>query len=142
MKRYIRSAIVDISDESKELRAEVARTTDDPEILDNLSQDSDDTVRWWVATNNAATLDTLTRLFKDPYTPVGIIALNNVYNNNKAPLSIMDTLPLDFLFEVALSRAAVPTVKDYALKLVKEYGTPDMIVLLRKYGYIHDEDIH
>lgn len=136
MKRYIKFATVPISDEPKEVRAEVARSSTDEDILVELSEDPDTNVRWWVATNSATPLSALIKLLSDSYIPITAIALNNICNNAKAPLSIMNDLPIERVYEVALAAPALPRVKEYAVNLVKKYGTPDMLTLLKKYGAI------
>lgn len=137
MKIYIRASVIDISKEPKEVRVEIARTSNNESVLTQLSKDSDATVRWWVATNNSTPLDVLTDLTDDVLVSTCAIALNNIFNNDKAPvLSLMSNLPLERIFEVATCANTLPQVKEYAADIIKHSGNTDMIEELEYMGLL------
>ena len=137
MKRYIKSAVTDISNEPKEVRVEIARSSDNESVLAQLSKDSDATVRWWVATNNSTPLDVLSDLTDDVLVSTCAIALNNIFNNNKAPvLPLMSTLPLERIFEVATCANTLPQIKEYAAGIIKHSGNTDMIEEMKYMGLL------
>ena len=65
MKRYIKSAIIKLSDEDVVSRMTIATNTDDAEILRELSKDSDPDVRINVADNENTPEDVLRELAND-----------------------------------------------------------------------------
>ena len=66
MKRYIRSAIMDIGDEDKDIRKDIAKSsTNNADILEQLSRDPDRKVREQVAKNPNTPPEILERLSKD-----------------------------------------------------------------------------
>lgn len=66
MKRYIRSAIMDIGDEDKDIRKDIAKSsTNNTDILEQLSRDPDRKVREQVAKNPNTPPEILERLSKD-----------------------------------------------------------------------------
>lgn len=70
MKRYIRSAVTNVSDEDVYVRRELANTTDNVYLLHQLSEDDDPSVRASVARNQHTPIDILLKLTEDPIIPV------------------------------------------------------------------------
>lgn len=70
MKRYIRTAVTNVSDEDIYSRREIASKTDDVYLLRQLSEDNDPSVRASVARNQHTPIDILLKLTEDPIIPV------------------------------------------------------------------------
>lgn len=70
MKRYIRTAVTNVSDEDIYSRREIANKTDDVYLLQQLSEDEDSGIRASVARNQHTPIDILLKLAEDPIIPV------------------------------------------------------------------------
>ena len=88
MKKYISSAIMDLSEESLDAKVEIARDTADTEVLRKLSDDSEWWVRYWVAGNENTPADVLLDLASDRQWQV----VQAVAGNRNTPTDALELL--------------------------------------------------
>jgi hypothetical protein len=86
MKRYIKSAILPISDEDVVSRMTIATNTDDAEILRELSKDPEPNVRINVADNENTPEDVLRELATDDWVDFAVA------RNPNTPIDVLETL--------------------------------------------------
>lgn len=85
MKRYISSAVKDLSDESLYVRYSEAGSSVRGDILARLAEDTDERIRNKVATNPHTPIAVLEKLAKDPYT----LVRRGVLINPSAPAKLV-----------------------------------------------------
>ena len=126
MKRYIQSAVVDISNEDRYVKSEVARNPNTPvELLRTLSTDSDEIVRRMVASNPATPPDTLRQLASDNEWPV----LYEVAMNSNTPSDVLtDLYNRNAFINITEAIASNPNTPSDILHKIADAG--DMVWIL------------
>ena len=108
MKKYIRSAVNPLENESVRTRSFIAGNPNTPfRTLKTLADDSDVLVRYRVANNPNTPLEILEKLAKDPYKFVR----EGVYLNSGAPVDFKESINLhDYSGEVEIKMTLEPEV--------------------------------
>lgn len=91
MKKYIQSAILDISEEPTVTRRDIAKDTDDIAILDKLASDKDEYVRRFVSANPNATADILRKVNDNTSYNEDVVNKNIALNPN-TPVDVLKEL--------------------------------------------------
>lgn len=133
MKRYIKSAVKDLSSEDTRTRSLIALQPNSPRMFEELANDPDELVRFQVARNKSTPVEILEKLAKDPYK----LVRDAVYLNPNTPKEVareIDQTQNDFSGKA-----------DIKLEVESQDGNADKYLhkLLTDLGYtIYSEDYY
>ena len=127
MKRYIKSNIVDVSDESPELKRSIAADPNTrPSVLAQLANDIDWAVKWKVAYNPNTPAEALVKLMTIPDTDIQV----GVASNPNTPVEVLEE-NWDRCTDVACAIAKNPNTPEEVLdKMVGLYNKPIALSLM------------
>ena len=134
MKRYIRTAIIE--PDVNTVVDEILHSSN-PEYLRKWADRPEFAIKVALAINIHTPQDILSDLLQAAQTSDNMsedmIIVANILNNPNTPLSAMDTLPLNILYDIAFTeRDTVTRVKKYAITRLLHSNNEDMINMTRR----------